>query len=36
VRVVVSQKTGDRSEWKKRTESKTDLLGVDEVIKRLG
>ena len=36
VRLVVSQKTGDRIEWKKRTESKTDLLGIDEVIIRLG
>jgi len=35
VRLVVSDKTGDKIEWKKRDEDKTELVGVDEVIKRL-
>lgn len=36
VRLVVSKKTGDKIEWKKRGEAKTELLTVDELIKRLG
>jgi prolyl-tRNA synthetase len=41
VRLVVSVKTGDKIEWKKRTHSassgqgKTELLGIEEVIKRI-
>ncbi|EKD65011.1 MAG: hypothetical protein ACD_50C00217G0003, partial [uncultured bacterium] len=35
VRLVVSQKTGEKIEWKKRSESKTELLNIDEVLKRL-
>jgi prolyl-tRNA synthetase len=35
VRLVVSQKVGDKVEWKKRTEKETVLLTVEEVIKRL-
>ncbi len=35
VRLVVSAKTGDKVEWKKRNEEKAELLEVDEVIKRL-
>jgi len=35
VRLVVSVKTGNKLEWKKRDEVKTGLVGIDEVIKRL-
>jgi len=35
VRLVVSKKTGDKIEWKKRTESKVELLEMEEVLKRL-
>ena len=35
VRLVVGQKTGDKIEWKKRTDAKTELLDVEEAIKRL-
>jgi len=35
VRLVVSQKTGDKIEWKDRTSDKTELLSVDEVITKL-
>lgn len=35
VRLVVSQKTGEQVEWKKRSEEKTELISVEEVIKRL-
>ncbi len=35
VRLVISEKTGDRIEWKKRTSDKTELLGFDEVIAKL-
>lgn len=35
VRLVVSEKTGGKIEWKKRTESKTELLEIEEIIKRL-
>jgi len=41
VRLVVSKKTGDKIEWKRRTHStgsgqgKTELLEIDEVIRRL-
>jgi len=33
--LVVSKKTGDKIEWKKRTESKVELLEMEEVLKRL-
>ncbi len=35
VRLVVSQKTGDAIEWKKRTEEATELISLDEVLQRL-
>jgi len=35
IRLVVSAKTGDKIEWKKRNESETELLTFDEVLKRL-
>lgn len=35
VRLVVSKKTGEKIEWKKRTENKTELLTVEEVLQRL-
>lgn len=35
VRLVVSEKTGDQVEWKKRNEEKTELISLDEVCMRL-
>jgi prolyl-tRNA synthetase len=35
VRLVVSDRTGDRIEWKKRSEEKTELLRYEEVLNRL-
>jgi prolyl-tRNA synthetase len=35
VRLVVSEKTGDKIEWKKRSEEKTEILSKVEVFKRL-
>lgn len=35
VRLVISDQTGDKVEWKERSSAKTNLLSVDEVIKRL-
>jgi len=35
VRLVISAKTGDKIEWKERTSDKSELLGLDEVIKKL-
>ncbi|MBI2049398.1 hypothetical protein HYT32_00580 [Candidatus Roizmanbacteria bacterium] len=35
IRLVVSQKTGDKIEWKERKETKSELLGLEEVYKRL-
>jgi prolyl-tRNA synthetase len=35
VRLVVSNKTGDKIEWKKRDEEKTELLSQEEVLGRL-
>lgn len=35
VRLVVSEKTGDKIEWKERNKEKTELLTFDEVVKRL-
>ena len=34
-RLVVSKKTGDKVEWKKRNSQKTELLSVEEVCTRL-
>lgn len=36
IRLVVSEKTGDKIEWKKRNEEKTELLDKEEVFRRLG
>ena len=35
VRLVVSEKTGDKIEWKERTSDRTELLTFEEVIKKL-
>lgn len=35
VRLVVSEKTQDKIEWKKRDEEKTEIISLEEVIKRL-
>jgi prolyl-tRNA synthetase len=35
VRLVVSNKTGEQIEWKKRVEEKTELVSLDEVIGRV-
>lgn len=35
VRLVASEKTGDKIEFKKRTDDKTDLLSVSELLNRL-
>jgi prolyl-tRNA synthetase len=35
VRLVVSNKTGDQVEWKKRDEEETELISHDEVIRRV-
>lgn len=35
VRLVVSEKTGERIEWKERTSEKVELLSIDEIIRRL-
>lgn len=35
VRLVVSEKTGEKVEWKERTSKETALMSVDEVINRL-
>lgn len=35
VRLVVSEKTGDKIEWKGRENEKTELLSVDEMVNRL-
>jgi prolyl-tRNA synthetase len=35
VRLVISQKTGDKLEWKKRAEEKSELLSLDQTLKRL-
>jgi hypothetical protein len=32
---VVSAKTGDQVEWKKRGAKETELLGLDEVIEKV-
>jgi len=36
IRLVVSQKTLRLREWKRRAESKTELLQIEEVLRRLG
>ena len=35
VRLVVSQKTEDKVEFKKRTEKESELLSFEEILKRL-
>jgi prolyl-tRNA synthetase len=35
VRLVVSQKTGEKIEWKERTSENSELLTFDEVLARL-
>jgi prolyl-tRNA synthetase len=35
VRLVVSERNGDRIEWKERSSEKSELLDFDEVIERL-
>jgi len=35
VRLVVSEKTGDKVEWKERDKDRTELLSVEEAIKRV-
>ncbi len=35
VRLVVSDKTGDKIEWKSRTSKKTEMLSLDEVVEKL-
>jgi prolyl-tRNA synthetase len=35
IRLVTSEKTGEKVEWKGRTDGNTELLAVEEVIKRL-
>lgn len=35
IRLVVSKKTGEQVEWKKRTDADTQLLSVDEIFTRL-
>jgi prolyl-tRNA synthetase len=35
VRLVVSEKSGEKIEWKERTSDKFELIGIGEVIKRL-
>jgi prolyl-tRNA synthetase len=34
VRLVISQKTGDKIEWKKRTTKETELLSLDDILRR--
>lgn len=35
IRLVVSERNGEKIEWKERTSDKSELLGIDEVISRL-
>jgi prolyl-tRNA synthetase len=35
IRLVVSAKTSDQIEWKERTSEKTELISIEEVLKRL-
>ncbi|MBI1863637.1 hypothetical protein HYS03_00255 [Candidatus Woesebacteria bacterium] len=35
VRLVVSEKTGEKVEWKERISNKTELLSLEEILKRL-
>lgn len=35
VRLVISEKTGDKVEWKKRNEKESELIAVEEVVNRL-
>lgn len=36
VRLVSSPRTGDKIEWKERTKKETELISIEEVIKRVG
>lgn len=36
VRIVLSQKTGAKVEWKRRTDSETELISTDELMTRVG
>ena len=36
VRLVISDKTGDKIEWKDRSSERTTLLSISEIIKKLG
>ncbi len=36
VRLVVSPRTGEKVEWKRRSEKESELLGIEEVIGKLG
>jgi prolyl-tRNA synthetase len=35
IRLVVSEKTGDKIEWKKRNSSKIELLTIEQIVNRL-
>ncbi len=35
IRLVISGKTGEKIEWKKRTEEKIELLTIDEILQKL-
>ena len=35
IRLVISKRTEDKIEWKKRNEKESELIGVDEVMKRI-
>ncbi|MDA1317247.1 MAG: His/Gly/Thr/Pro-type tRNA ligase C-terminal domain-containing protein, partial [bacterium] len=35
IRLVISKRTGEQVEWKKRSEKESELLEVNEVIKRI-
>ena len=36
VRLVISEKTGEKIEWKERTSEKSELLSFEELLARLG
>lgn len=35
IRLVVSEKTGEKIEWKERTSDKTEILSIEEIISRI-
>ncbi len=35
VRLVVSEETGDKVEWKKRTSDKKEVISLEQIVKRL-